>query len=95
MIVQVVYLEAKEETLERLIEEAAYNAEESKKEKGVVQFDFLQQEDLPTKFMLYEIYEDEAALQAHRETPHFQRWVEVGVPLLAKARERVMYSLIA
>ncbi|GAB4545519.1 MAG: hypothetical protein Fur002_19750 [Anaerolineales bacterium] len=94
MIIQVVYLEAREDDLEKFIREASLNAAESKKETGVVQFDLLQQEDAPTRFMLYEIYQDEAALQAHRETAHFKRWVEVGVPLLAKPRERNMYALI-
>ena len=39
-------------------------------------------------FVLYEEYEDEAALLAHRETPHFKALIEgVIVPKLA-ARER-------
>ena len=42
----------------------------------------------PDMFVLYEEYEDEAALLAHRETPHFKALIEgVIVPKLA-ARER-------
>lgn len=44
-------------------------------------------------FMLYEHYVDQAALEAHRETPHFKRIIEgVIVPLLEK-RERAFYDL--
>ncbi len=93
MIVQVVYLEVKEEALSFFLQEARANAAESKKEAGVIQFDLLQQLDAPTKFMLYEAYQNEAALEAHRNTAHFKRWLDVGVPLLTK-REKVLYQLI-
>jgi len=94
MIAQVVYLESKDGDLEAFIKEASANAEESRKEAGVIQFDLLQQSDAPTKFMLYEVYQDEAAIAAHRATAHFKRWVEFGVPLLAKPRELITYQLI-
>jgi quinol monooxygenase YgiN len=49
----------------------------------------------PNQFLLYEQYVDQAALDAHRETPHFKEIVEgTVVPLLAK-RERVFYDLVA
>ena len=42
----------------------------------------------PDVFVLYEEYVDEAALLAHRETPHFKALIEgTMVPLLA-SRER-------
>jgi quinol monooxygenase YgiN len=49
----------------------------------------------PDHFLLYEQYADEAALAAHRETPHFKEIVEgTIVPLLDK-REREFYNLVA
>jgi quinol monooxygenase YgiN len=39
-------------------------------------------------FVLYEEYEDEAALLAHRETPHFRTLVEGTVVPLLESRER-------
>lgn len=40
--------------------------------------------DDPDVFVLYEEYEDQAALEAHRATPHFRELIEGGaVPLLA------------
>ena len=91
MLVQVVYLEVQPEKLETFLAEARANAQASRAEAGVTQFDLLQQSDSPLRFMLYEVYRDEAALEAHRHTPHFQRWVEQGVPLLTGERVRVMY----
>lgn len=45
-------------------------------------------------FCLYEVYTDEAALLAHRETPHFKEIVEGEiVPMLAK-REREVYTQV-
>jgi quinol monooxygenase YgiN len=46
------------------------------------------------RFVLYEQYADEAAFQAHRDSPHFERYVLGGVvPLLAE-REWERYGLV-
>ncbi len=51
-------------------------------------------EEDPNRFLLYEQYVDQAALEAHRETPHFKEIIEgTVVPLLDK-RERDFYTLI-
>jgi autoinducer 2-degrading protein len=42
----------------------------------------------PDVFVLYEEYEDEAALLAHRETPHFRELVEGRIVPLLVSRER-------
>ncbi|HXF56226.1 MAG TPA: putative quinol monooxygenase [Actinomycetota bacterium] len=42
----------------------------------------------PGVFVLYEEYADEAALLAHRETPHFRRLIEGRVVPLLVSRER-------
>jgi len=45
-------------------------------------------------YCLYEIYKDEAALVALRETPHFKEIIEgIIVPLLEK-REREIYEQV-
>jgi quinol monooxygenase YgiN len=46
-------------------------------------------------FLLVEHYRDEAALEAHRQTPHFQRLIEgTCIPLLER-RARELYDLVA
>lgn len=50
--------------------------------------------DDPHLYCLYEVYEDEAALAAHRETPHFKEIIEgVIVPVLER-REREVYRRV-
>lgn len=45
-------------------------------------------------YCLYEVYTDEAAVAAHRETPHFKELIEgVVVPVLEK-RERELYRQV-
>jgi quinol monooxygenase YgiN len=50
-----------------------------------------EREDL---LLLYELYEDEAALAAHRETPHFREIIEGRVVPLLDRREREVYELL-
>src|SRR3954466_12261953 len=46
----------------------------------------------PDRFLLYEHYTDQAALEAHRNTPHFKEIIEgIVVPLLDQ-RERELYQ---
>lgn len=44
-------------------------------------------------FLLYEHYLDEAALLAHRETPHFRQIIEGTIIPLLEKRERELYTL--
>lgn len=44
-------------------------------EPGCQQYVALEQKDDPRTFVLYEVYEDEAAFQAHRESDHFKEHV--------------------
>ena len=51
-------------------------AEASVKEPGCHRFVVSQKLDDPAVFTFQEEFEDEAALQAHYETPHFAKWKE-------------------
>ncbi|KQV06521.1 putative quinol monooxygenase [Leifsonia sp. Root112D2] len=45
-------------------------------------------------YCLYEVYTDEDAVAAHRETPHFKEFIEsIIVPVLEK-RERELYRQV-
>ena len=43
-------------------------------EPGCYQFDVIQDSGDPNKIYLYEVYKDEAALNAHLQAPHYIRW---------------------
>jgi (4S)-4-hydroxy-5-phosphonooxypentane-2,3-dione isomerase len=91
MLTQIVYLTVNKNKLEQFLIEVQANAQESVKEPGVRQFDVLQEVDAPEHFVLYEVYQNSEALEAHRRTDHFKQWQEVGVPLLSEPRKRVLY----
>ena len=91
MFILLVYLHAKPEQLEAFRAATIENASNSRREPGVVRFDFVQQNDDPTRFMLLEVYRDEAALASHRETPHYQAWAAKVPEMLAEPRTRQMY----
>jgi len=56
------------------------------REPGCRQFDVLRDPDDASLFFLYELYDDEAAIQAHLQSPHFLQmsdatasWVDAKV----------------
>jgi quinol monooxygenase YgiN len=58
----------------------------SRKEEGVVSFDIARSREDPSVFVLWEVYRDEAALEAHKATEHFKRLAFEGVRRLSKER---------
>jgi (4S)-4-hydroxy-5-phosphonooxypentane-2,3-dione isomerase len=67
------------------------NAVASRDEPGIVRFDLLTDRADPTRVVLVEIYRDEAAAAAHKDTPHYQRWRDTVAPMMARAREATRY----
>jgi autoinducer 2-degrading protein len=47
--------------------------------------------DDPEVFVLYEEYTDEAALEAHRSTPHFKELIEETIVPVLESRERELF----
>ncbi len=45
-------------------------------EPGCLRFDVLQDNENPNKIHLYEVYKDQAAVDAHRQAPHYLKWRE-------------------
>lgn len=43
-------------------------------EPGCLRFDVLQNLADPNTYYFYEVYRDEAAFEAHKQTPHLARW---------------------
>ena len=67
------------------------NASSARKEPGCRQFDVLVDPKDKTKVMLFEVYDDEKAFEAHQATPHFKKYLAEAVPLLA-SRERQVFT---
>ena len=45
-------------------------------EPGCLRFDVLQDAEDPNRIHLYEVYRDQAAMEAHRGMPHYLKWRE-------------------
>jgi quinol monooxygenase YgiN len=63
---------------------------ETRKEPGCVQYMAHQSTENPLTFVFYETYKDEAALEAHRNSPHFARYVAGGIGPLVESVTREM-----
>ena len=91
MFVLQVNLRIKPENVDAFMKKALDNAREARKEPGCRQFDVLVDPKDSARVMLYEVYDDEQAFEAHQQTPHFKKYVAEAVPLLA-SRERQVWK---
>lgn len=95
MLIAIVYVHVKPEFIEPFIAATRENAHHSLQEPGVARFDVIQQQDDPTRFVLYEVYRDEAATLAHKETAHYLIWRDTVAAMMAEARTSTRYINIA
>ena len=79
------------EELEAFLAATAENAAASRDEPGVVRFDVLSDRTDPTHVVLVEIYRDEAAAAAHKETAHYATWRDTVAPMMARPRQAARY----
>ena len=86
-----VQIRIKPENVERFMAKVLENGAAARKEPGCRTFDVLVDPADNTKVMLYEVYADEKAFEAHQATPHFKKYLAEAVPLLA-SRERRFWN---
>jgi autoinducer 2-degrading protein len=77
--------------LQGFLDATEENAMASRKESGVVRFDVLRDLADAHHFVLVEIYRDEEAAAAHKETGHYQRWRDIVAQMMARPRESTRY----
>ncbi|HEX5093230.1 MAG TPA: putative quinol monooxygenase [Burkholderiales bacterium] len=83
-------LRIKPENVAKFMQGLLANAREARKEPGCRQFEALIDTADPTKVMLFEVYDDEKAFEAHQQTPHFKKYLAEAVPLLADRQRHVL-----
>ena len=89
MVILHVTVQAKPEHAREFLEAVRHDAEHSEKdEPGCLRFDVVQDRDDPNRFYYYEVYKDEAALESHRQSPHFKLYAEKTQFWLAAPPER-------
>jgi quinol monooxygenase YgiN len=92
MHILIVQARVKAEFIDAFKQATAINAENSAREPGVARFDFLQQQDDPSKFVLCEVYRDASAPARHKETAHYNAWVEKVSHMFEEPRTRALYT---
>ncbi len=68
------------------------NAKNSILEPGIIRFDFLQQAEDPTRFILVEVYRTPEDQLKHRDTKHYQAWRDAVTEMMAEPRVGVKYK---
>jgi (4S)-4-hydroxy-5-phosphonooxypentane-2,3-dione isomerase len=91
MIVLKVDMVVKPGTEEQCKEYIRILQEHSRKEPGCVQYVGHQSTEDPRRFLFYEVYKDQAALQAHRDAPYFKQYVNGSLDSIVESRSRELY----
>jgi autoinducer 2-degrading protein len=94
MTLSCVYVHVKPEDVGKFIEATKANHFGSVKEPGNLRFDFLQQSDDTSRFMIYEAYESEEAAAAHKNTAHYLKWRDAVKDMMAEPSQGVKYNII-
>jgi len=92
MLVVHVQVRVKLESVEAFKQATIANARESVKEPGIARFDFVQQQDDETRFVLVEVYRTAEAPAAHKETKHYATWRDAVTPMMAEPRSSVKFA---
>jgi len=67
------------------------NATASREEPGILRFDVLADRTDPTHLVLVEVYRDETAAAAHKDTAHYAAWRDSVAPMMARPRVGTRY----
>ncbi|MFZ0287142.1 MAG: putative quinol monooxygenase [Terriglobales bacterium] len=66
--------------------------EEARKEPGCLMFQVHRHRTEPRRFFIYEQYKDDAALEAHRASPHFLQYAKKELPRIGDRVEGQLYE---
>jgi (4S)-4-hydroxy-5-phosphonooxypentane-2,3-dione isomerase len=88
-----VKIRIKPEQVENFMAKLAENAKAARTEPGCKTFDVSVDPNDKTSVMLYEVYADDKAFEAHQATPHFKKYLAEAIPLLA-SRERRFWKRV-
>ena len=89
MIATIVFVDVKPEFIEQFREASLENHRNSRLEKGNIRFDVLQDDADPTKFMLYEVFDSEESVEAHKDTAHYLKWRDTVAPFINSTRKAI------
>ena len=92
MLIVHIHIHVKPESVADFKQATLENARSSIQEPGIARFDFVQQQDDATQFVLVEVYRSPEAVTAHRATAHYAKWRDTVESMMAEPRQRVLYN---
>lgn len=91
MFIVHVFVHVEEERIEEFIEATVENAKNSLNEPGITRFDFVQQQEDPTRFVLVEVYRTSEDPVKHKETIHYRKWRDTVAEMMAEPRSAIKF----
>lgn len=92
-IAVVVFVEIDEERVEEFLSVMHQDAVGSRgSEPGCIRFDLLRDPEKANKFVFYECYSDDKAVQHHRTTAHYKAWADFKATGAVKSQEVFRYE---
>jgi len=92
MLIIHVFVHVKPDQLEAFEMATLENARNSIQEPGIARFDFIRQQDDPTRFVLVEVYRTSEDPGKHKETAHYQKWRDAVADMMAEPRTSIKYT---
>jgi (4S)-4-hydroxy-5-phosphonooxypentane-2,3-dione isomerase len=94
MLVVHVHVQVKPDDVEAFLAETRRNAAASVQEAGVRRFDVLQEEGNSAHVVLAEVYLDQSAADAHKQTAHYAHWRDTVAEMMAEPRTSTRFSAV-
>jgi quinol monooxygenase YgiN len=82
-VVLQVDIQVSKENLDKFMPKLLENARAARTEAGCRQFEVLVDPDDKTRLMLFEVYDDQKAFEAHQAGAAFKKYLAEAVPLVA------------
>lgn len=92
MLIVHVFVHVKNDQIDAFKQATLENAQNSVNEPGIARFDIIQETTDPSKFVLVEIYKDDLATVAHKETAHYLKWRDTVASMMASPRTNIKYT---
>lgn len=92
MYVVCVHVHVVPDHVDDFIQATLENARNTVREPGNLRFDVVRRLDDPNRFMLHEVYKDEAGMEAHKQTEHYAAWRDAVAPWMAEPRQGIKYA---
>ena len=89
-----VHARVRPERIAEFLAATQVNAQASLAEPGVLRFDVIQDQDDPAHVVLVEVYRDDDAAAAHKQTPHYAAWRDAVAEMMAEPRASTRFSAV-